>query len=63
MCVFPFELLRCHAHNDLADIMTIAHPDEGFGRLLQTVDDILALADAAVGDACTGEADARWVNG
>ena len=51
MCVFPFELLRCHVHNDLAEIMTIEHADKGFGRLLQTVDDILAVADTAVGDA------------
>src|SRR5882724_91212 len=51
MCVFPFELLRCHSHNDLAEVASFQHADKGFGRLVQTVEDVLAIANAAVRDA------------
>ena len=43
--------LGVHADDQLAEIASFQHADKGFGRLLQTVDDILAVADAAVGDA------------
>ena len=43
--------LGVHADDQLAEVASFQHTDKGFGRLLQTVDDILAVADAAVGDA------------
>jgi hypothetical protein len=43
--------LGVHADDQLAEVASFQHADKGFGRLLQTVDDILAVADAAVGDA------------
>ena len=43
--------LGVHSDDQLAKVASFQHADKGFGRLLQTVDDILAVADAAVGDA------------
>jgi hypothetical protein len=41
--------------------MSIEHPDEGCGRLLQTVDEVLALTDAAGRDACADLAQEFWM--
>src|SRR5688572_1805166 len=49
----PFSALGAHSDDQLAEVAPFQHADEGFGRLLQTVDDILAVADAAIGDAGT----------
>src|SRR6266436_6166551 len=45
--------LGIHSDDQLAEIASFQHADKGFGGLLQTVDDIFAVADAAVDDACT----------
>src|SRR5688500_15778682 len=45
--------LGVHSDDQLAEIASFQHPDECFGRLLQTLDDILAVADAAVGSRCS----------
>jgi len=46
--------LGVHADDQLAEVASFQHADKGFGRLLQAVDDILAITDTAVGDAGTG---------
>jgi hypothetical protein len=43
--------LSSHSDHNLAEIMSIEHPDKGCGRLLETIDDVLAIANAAVRDA------------
>src|SRR5687767_14691391 len=43
--------LGVRADDQLAEVASSQHADKGFGRLLQTVDVVLAVADAAVGDA------------
>jgi hypothetical protein len=53
MCVYPFERLCTHPHDQLAEIASFQHADERFGRVLKTVDDVLAITDAVVGDAGT----------
>jgi len=37
--------------DDLAEIVALEHADKGFRRLLQTVDDVFAIADPAFRDA------------
>src|ERR1700739_564992 len=39
------------AHDELAKIAPVKHADECLGRVLQTVYDVLAIANAAVGNA------------
>src|SRR5215510_9107668 len=45
--------LDVHADDQLAEVASLQHADKGCGRLLQTVDEVLAVADTAVGDAGT----------
>src|SRR6266849_2927659 len=45
--------LGVHADDQLAEVASLQHADKGCGRLLQTVDEVLAVADTAVGDAGT----------
>ena len=52
MCL-SFQRLCAHSDDNLAEIMTIEHPDERFGRFLQTVDDVLTIANSAVRDTCS----------
>jgi hypothetical protein len=44
-------LLSAHSHDGLAEVSSLEHADEGFGRLLQTVDDIFAISNSAFSDA------------
>jgi hypothetical protein len=37
----------------LCEVPSLQHADESFGRVLQTVDEVLAVADAALGDGGT----------
>jgi hypothetical protein len=46
-------VLGVYSDDQLAKVASFQHADEGFGRLLQTVDDVLTVADAAIGDAGT----------
>ena len=43
--------LGVHSDDQFAEVASFQHADKGFGRLLQTVDDVLAIANAAVRDA------------
>src|SRR6267143_1235050 len=45
--------LGVHADDQLAEVAPLQQADKSCGRLLQAVDDILAVADTAVGDAGT----------
>jgi hypothetical protein len=56
---FSFGRLGAHSDDNLAEIMTIEHPDECFGRFLQTVDDVLAITNAVISDAGTDLAQKR----
>ena len=44
--------LICHTDEYLPEIATVQHANEGFGCLFQTIDDVLAIANAALGDPC-----------
>jgi hypothetical protein len=46
-------LLCSDAYDNLAEVASLEHPDEGLGRFLQTVDDFFTIADATVRDAGT----------
>src|SRR5207249_723896 len=43
--------LCAHSYNQLAEVASLQHANEGFWRVFQTVDEVLAITDAAVGDA------------
>ena len=45
--------LGIHADEEFSEVASFQHADEGFGRILQTIDDVFPIADAAVRDACT----------
>src|SRR6266850_2205389 len=45
--------LGVHADDHLAEVASLQQAEKGFGRLLQAVDDILAVADTAIGDTGT----------
>jgi hypothetical protein len=49
-----FGCLGAHSDDNLAEVVTVEHPDEGFRRFLQTVDDVLAVTNDAIGDAGIG---------
>src|SRR5216683_242019 len=51
--IFLLARLYSYSHDDLAEIPPVQHPDQCFGRFLQTVDNILAIADPAIGDRCS----------
>src|SRR4029450_3731888 len=40
----------CDAHECFPEIAAFKHPDEGRRRVLESVSDVLAIADAAIGD-------------
>ena len=40
-----------HAHQRLAEILPFQHAHEGRRRILEPVGDVLAIADAAIGEA------------
>jgi hypothetical protein len=42
--------LRSDADDDLAEIASFEHTDEGFRRSLKTVDDVLTISDAPIRD-------------
>src|SRR5215831_2242357 len=42
--------LCAHSDDQLPEVASLKHADEGFGRVLETVDEILAIADAAIRD-------------
>ncbi len=42
--------LNSHSHYDLAEVLSLEHSDERFGRFFQTVNDVLAIADAVFGN-------------
>src|SRR5258705_10918252 len=42
--------LNSHSHYDLAEVLYLEHSDERFGRFFKTVNDVLAIADAAFGN-------------
>src|SRR5689334_16600643 len=44
-------LLSTHSHDRLAEVLSVEHADEGFGRLLQTIDDVFAISNPAFPDA------------
>jgi hypothetical protein len=46
--------LGVHSTDQRAEVAFFQHAKKGFGRLLQTVDDLLAVAETAVVDADTG---------
>jgi len=45
--------VRRDAHDELAEIASVEHSDEGFRCVFQAVYDVLTIANAAVGDAGT----------
>ena len=51
MCVSPFRRLCAHSHDQLAEVATFQHTLSERHRFLQTIDEVLAIADAAIGDA------------
>src|SRR4029450_12535442 len=44
----------CDSHECFPEIAAFEHPDEGRRRVLESVSDVLAIADAAIGD-CAGD--------
>ena len=51
ICVSPFGRLCAHSDDQLAEVASLQHADESFGRVLQIVDEVFAITDAAIGDA------------
>src|SRR5262245_26676777 len=52
---------RRDAHQCFAEIAAFQHADEGGGRILKAVGDVLAIADAAIGDSGADSAQERRV--
>src|SRR5262245_37473995 len=52
---------RRDAHQCFAEIAAFQHADEGDWRILKAVGDVLAIADAAIGDSCADSAQERRV--
>src|SRR5207249_8228011 len=42
-----------HSNDQLAEVASLQHSDESAWRVFETVDDVLAVANATRGDACT----------
>src|ERR1700730_10340943 len=54
MSVSPFRAsLGFHSNDDLAEVLSVEHSDERFGRFLETVNDVFAITDAAICDTCS----------
>jgi len=43
--------LGSHADDEFSEVAAFQHADEGVGRILQTIDDVFPIADAAICDA------------
>ena len=46
-----FRQSNSHSFYDLAEVLSLEHPDECFRRFLLTVDDVLAITNDAISDA------------
>jgi len=51
--VSPSSHLLGNSNDQFAEVAPFQHAGEGFGRVLQTVNEVLAVADVAIGDAGT----------
>lgn len=51
--ISPSQALGVHPDDQLPEVASLEHADEGSRRALETVDDVLTVADAAVADAGT----------
>src|SRR5262249_21691221 len=49
-CLSLLRRLCAYSHHQLAEIAPFQHADERFGRILQTVDEVLAISDTTMGD-------------
>src|SRR5262245_64853781 len=49
--LFPGRARPVHPDDELAEVPTLEHAEEGLRCLLQSIDEVLAIPDAAVGDA------------